>query len=185
MKSKLNNYQVWTIILALLFLMSYFLQDILNNIMWIFPSLILAIAFILAIIIAIIKKVKHAITIFICTVLIITTSEIVKSEIFKSPKVLQAILHDDLSAIHLTLRKNKTFEISSTTIFSEEKYKGDYKISGNKIIFSDRPYQNNFIPDTVTIWKDKIILSLDKAGQPNIDFANYFDIEENHLEKIE
>jgi hypothetical protein len=83
--------------------------------------------------------------------------------------------------INLTLRKNNTFEVSIATIFSEHNFKGKYKLINDKIIFLDKPYDNNFIPDTVSISNDKIILKFDKDNNPVTDFATYFNITKNIL----
>ena len=66
-------------------------------------------------------------------------------------------------------------------MFSEQNFKGNYNLVYNKIIFLDKPYDNNFIPDTVTIYNDKIILGFDKESKPITDFATYFDITQNEL----
>ena len=90
-------------------------------------------------------------------------------------------MHDDLSVINLTLRRNNTFEVSVATIFSSQNFNGKYKLIDDKIIFLDKPYDNEFIPDTLTIDKDKIILKFDKDMKPVTDFATYFDINLNKL----
>ena len=100
---------------------------------------------------------------------------------FKSKKILEATLMDDLSAIHLTLRADKKFEMVSSNMFSEKVYKGNYQIVDNKIIFKDKRYDNDFIPDTVTIIGDKIIIRFDESGKPITDFATYFDIKRNEI----
>ena len=90
---------------------------------------------------------------------------------------------DDLSAIHLTLRADKKFEMVSSNMFNEDVYKGNYHIIDNKIIFEDKRYSNDFIPDTLTIIDDKIILRFDLNGKPVTDFATYFDIKKNKIKK--
>ncbi|HTG66334.1 MAG TPA: hypothetical protein VL859_08170 [Flavobacterium sp.] len=110
-------------------------------------------------------------------------SELVDSEIFKSKKILEAILIDDQSAIRLTLRADKKFEMVSSNLFSEKIYKGNYQLIDDKIIFKDKRYDNNFIPDTVSIIGDKIIIRFDKSGNPITDFATYFDIKRNEIKK--
>lgn len=146
--------------------------------MWLFGLLL-----IFLFTIAILKRDKSVIPILIFIILTILVTEIFKSEIFKSQKVLVAVLNDDLCKTYLTLRKNNTFEIDAVTIFSDQKFKGKYKLINDKIIFLDKPYDNDFIPDTMTILKDKIILRFKNNGEPVIDFATYFDIEQNNLRK--
>lgn len=91
---------------------------------------------------------------------------------------------DDLSAIHLTLRANNTFEMVSSNMFYDDVYKGEYHILDNKIIFKDERYPNDFIPDTVTIIEDKIIIRFDEKGNPVKDFATYFDIKKNLINNL-
>lgn len=181
-----SKYQKWTVVIGLLFLILYFFQDVLYEKMWLFPSILMWLFELLLIIlftIAIIKRDKRVIQILIFVGLIILVTKILKSEIFKSQKVLVAVLNDALSKTYLTLRKNNTFEIDAVTIFSDQKFKGKYKLINDKIIFLDKPYDNDFIPDTMTILKDKLILRFKNNGEPVIDFATYFDIKQNNLRK--
>ena len=97
-------------------------------------------------------------------------------EWFKSPKILVAELEDDLSRLTLVLRQNNVFELSSQDLFSTQVYSGRYVRNDNKIIFLSRPYDNDFIPDTVNIINDKIILRI-RNGVPDTSFASYFQIQ--------
>ena len=143
-----------------------------------------AITFIIIFIIGLIKKDKRVIPIFFGILVVVAITEILKSETFKSKKILEASLNDDLSVINLTLRKNSTFEINSSTIFSNQRFSGKYKLLNDKIIFLDKHYDNNFIPDTLTIVKDKIILKFDKDNKPITEFAMYFKVMKNKLQNI-
>jgi hypothetical protein len=145
---------------------------------------LLGVVFIVIFVVGLVKKDRKVIPILIAVVVVISATEILKSETFKSPKVLQATLHDDRSVINLTLRKNSTFEVSVATIFSSQNFDGKYKILNDKIIFLDKPYDNDFIPDTLTIRNDKIILRFDKNNKPITDFATYFDITQNQLKNV-
>jgi hypothetical protein len=147
--------------------------------------ILLGVVFIVIFVVGLFKKDKKVIPILLVVVIVICATEILKSEIFKSPKVLQATLHDDRSAINLTLRKNSTFEVSVATMFSSRDFNGKYKIINDKIIFLDKPYDNDFIPDTLTIRNDKIILRFDKNNNPITDFATYFDITQNQLKTVD
>ncbi len=181
-----SKYQKWLTVLGILFLILYLLKDILYEKIWVLSFLLMvlfAIGFVILLISGIIKKEKSIIPIPMVIILIVSITEILKSEIFKSEKVLVAVLIDDRSEINMTLRKNNNFVIESVAIFSKEMFKGKYKISNNKIIFLDKPYDNNLIPDTVTIIKDKIILEFNRKGEPVTDFATYFEIKQNHLLK--
>ena len=176
--------QKWTLALTLLFLITYLFQDSLYNKLWLFPYCLMLLSGLILIIIFIrnvVKKDWSFIPLLGLTILIVTLAEIQKSEIFKSVKILEATLKDDLSLTYLTLRKNNTFEVNPVTMFSDEKFKGKYKLLCNKIIFLDKPYINDFIPDTVTIINDKIILRFKNNGEPNMEFANFFSIKTNRL----
>jgi len=93
----------------------------------------------------------------------------------------RATISDDRSSIEVILRKNEKFEIVSSYMLGENKFEGNYKLIDNKIIFLDKHYDNDFIPDTVYIVKDKLILKFDKNGKPTTDFAQYFQIQTNML----
>jgi len=105
------------------------------------------------------------------------------TELFKSEPVLKATLIDDLSGIDLILREDHTFDLQSNSfIGTYEKFSGDYLLDSNKIIFLDRPYDNNFIPDTIYIYDDKIVLN-HVLAKPDTSFANYFNIRLNKTEE--
>jgi len=102
--------------------------------------------------------------------------------IFERNKVLEAKLTDDLSAIRITLWADNKFEVESSSSITGETFKGSYCVYGNKIIFLDKHSSNDFIPDTVTIIGDKIIIEFDKEGKPITEFATYFDITCNEIQ---
>ncbi len=111
---------------------------------------------------------------------IVGVNEIIKSELFKSEKVLEASLIDDFASIQLILLENKKFEIRSKYYFGpDEIFRGEYEIQDSKIIFQDPPYDNDFIPDTVFISDDKIYLRLNKNGRRESEFGNYFQVTKN------
>lgn len=179
-----NKYNIWALISGTLLLIIYFLTDYLFEIFWIFyliPLLLAGLIFLAFFIITIIKKNRIGISIGIVILGIIFSSEIASSELFKSEKILEATLMDDLSAIHLTLRENNRFEVIASNLFAELTFEGTYQLQENKIIFNDPPYDNDFIPDTVTIIEDKIILSFYDDGKPKTQFATYFDIKKNRI----
>ena len=175
-----------TVFSGVLFIVTYFLTDYLYDKLWIFylfPMFIIGSTFIAFFILTIAKKQKKGIiagTIIICILLI---SILLNSELFESRKVLEAKLTDDLSSINLTLRENNKFEVVASTVFTEETFVGNYQIIGNKIIFKDKRYSNDFIPDTVRIIGNSIIVRFDKNGKPVTDFATYFEITKNELKK--
>ena len=180
-----TKYQRLTFLSGILFLIIYFSQDFLYEKVWVFYLLLLLVsglAFTVVFLIGLRKKRdKGVIPILLVLLFIVAITETLKSEIFKSKKVFTAVLKDDRSYILLTLRKNKSYEINTVTMFSEEKFKGKYKVANDKIIFLGKPYSSNFIPDTVTVLNDKIILRFNNNGEPVLDYAAYFDIQQNHL----
>jgi len=109
-----------------------------------------------------------------------------QSELFKSRKILDATLHDDLSNINLVLRKNGKFETISNGIFGyTEKISGRYKNQNDTIIFLNKPYSNNFIPDTVIIDRIDNAIYFNKNSEGEFirekDFLNYFEINLNEI----
>jgi hypothetical protein len=186
MKSK---YIVLRIISTVLFLAFCFLSDYLYEMECIF-SKIIPLGFLgLILFVVFLSTIAHkkrrvillGITIF-ATVLLIETFS---SELFKSKKVLRAVLMDDMFGVNLTLREDSTFQMIFTVIFSNTTYKGKYKMLGNKIVFLDKPSQNGFIPDTVLILGDKIIMSYNENGKADTGYGNYFRIFENNLAYVD
>jgi hypothetical protein len=180
MSLKQQKYYIMILVVGILLLSTYFLRDFLWDTIWVFfviPLGIFAMCFLALFILVITAKNRRGIITGIAVIGIIGFSELITSEIFKSKKILEATLMDDLSAMHLTLRANNEFEMVSSTVFSEQVYKGNYIMLNNKIIFKDKRDDNNLIPDTLTIIGNKIILHFDKNGKPVTDFARYFDID--------
>ena len=183
MKDKNKNINISLLVISgILFLISLYLSDYLFDVLWIFylfPYLIFGGSFISLLAIAIAKKYRQSsiIGISLLTIMIIALS--LNSELFKSEKILEATLIDDLSAIRLTLRENMQFEVNASNVFTEDTYTGKYELIGNKIIFLDERYSNDFIPDPVQIVEDKIILKFDIKGNPVTDFATFFQINKN------
>lgn len=72
------------------------------------------------------------------------------SELFKSDKILTATLHDDLFNYTLILRNNGECENNISGIFGyHQVYKGEYTFRQDTIVFLRKPYDNDFIPDTL------------------------------------
>jgi hypothetical protein len=183
MKLKIH---LFTLLAGTLFLLSYFLSDFLWEKIWIFyliPLVFLGFSFLGCFVMAILNKNRTGIFIGAIIIGTVLCSELINSEIFKSKKTLEATLIDDQSAINLTLRADKKFEMVSSNMFSEKVYKGNYQLIDDKIIFKNKRYDNDFIPDTVSIIGDKIIIRFDKNGKPITDFARYFDIKRNEIQK--
>lgn len=183
MKLKIH---LFTLLAGTLFFVSYFLSDFLWEKLWIFyliPSVFFGFSFLGFFVMAILNKNTTGILIGVVILGTFLCSELLDSEIFRSKKILEATLIDDQSAIRLTLRADKKFEMESSNLFSEKFYKGNYQLIDNKIIFKNKRDDNNFIPDTVSIIGNKIIIRFDKSGKPITDFARYFNIKRNEIKK--
>jgi hypothetical protein len=175
------------ITIGILLILSYIFRYYLFKEFWIFGMLpigLLGVFFAIVLGFSILKKKRESIIIGLLVILSIITIDSFSWEVFKSKKVLEAYLDDDLTGMHLILRENNEFEIRSYFMFGDEYFHGKYNIRENQIIFHDRPYINDFIPDTITIVDEKIILKFDQDGVPNTQFANYFEIRLNKLNEL-
>ncbi|MCJ8167101.1 hypothetical protein MKJ04_19825 [Pontibacter sp. E15-1] len=184
MKVKLKVFEIAVVISTLIFLISYTFQEQLFKQLWIIALVPLVISGLLTFLIfawAIVYHSRVGLTCGLIALSAIGLGELLKSELLKSKIVLQATLKDDLSYMHLTLRENQKFEMVSSHMFGDKEYIGKYKLIGDKLIFLDKVYDNSFIPDTVFIWNDKIILKHRENGEPEIGFASYFDIKKNTI----
>lgn len=124
----------------------------------------------------------HALSLFLILLFILYNSEFLKSK-----KVLDASLIDDLSRIDLALRENGKFETTISGMFGySEKIRGKYLIKKDSIIFLDKPYSNDFIPDTVIIDRNKSAIFFKKKRNGEFSkeksFVNYFEINLDELE---
>ena len=149
MTNKMRNYQLPTLIVGIFFLVTYFLKDFLWDKIWLFsviPLVLLGMGFLVLFVLTITAKNRNGILIGVLIIGTIFLSELITSEIFKSKKILEATLMDDLSAIHLTLRADNKFEVVSSNMFNDVVYKGNYEVINNLIIFKDKRYNNDFIP---------------------------------------
>lgn len=124
----------------------------------------------------------HALSLFVILLFCIYNSEFLKSK-----KVLDASLIDDLSRIDLIFRENGKFETNISGMFCySESIKGRYFIRKDSIFFLDKPYSNDFIPDTVIIDNDKSAIFFRKNNDGEFSreksFVNYFEINYKELE---
>lgn len=104
-----------------------------------------------------------------------------ESELLKSRAIVDATLIDDMSSINIKLRVNGRFQTTSTGMFFyQERRTGNYIFRGDTIVFLDRPYSNNFIPNRILVSKkdSTIYISKDKDGNFSREktFANFFRI---------
>jgi hypothetical protein len=110
--------------------------------------------------------------------LVIAMLNIYHSELFKSEKIMSAVLNDDLYSYRLIFRKNGVVENQVNGMLGYSKtYFGEYKIEEKLIIFSKKPYENNFIPDTLLIDKEENAIFLSKKTDNKKEWLNHFKIE--------
>jgi hypothetical protein len=184
MTNHTNKYRTWAIAWGAAFLIFYLFLDSFFDKIWVLSFILLLLFGLVFIIVAVkglMKKVRFMPIVIAGVILTIAAVEIAKSETFKSPIILKAALKDDLSVIYLVLRKDKTFEVNVASMFNNEKFKGAYQLNDNKLIFLNKHYSNDFIPDTMTIAQDKIYFQFDNTGKPLSNFAAYFTITHNQL----
>ncbi len=104
------------------------------------------------------------------------------SDLFKSEKIMTAVLKDDLYHYRLIFRGNGNVENQANGVFGfSQTYYGKYKIENDLIIFNPKPYDNEFIPDTLLLDKKQgvIFMNKDKNGDFNREkeWLNHFKIE--------
>lgn len=133
-----------------------------------------------------IKALKYDLLYLSLSLLLLIGLQIKDAELFKSDKVFEAILIDDLSDIELILRKNKSFETITNTIFGSNLIKGKYETRGDTILFIDKPYNNDFIPLKILIDKEQQRVWIKKLENGEFDrteyFAGYFEIRYESIE---
>jgi hypothetical protein len=132
------------------------------------------------------KESKIGLIIHGLVILLIGIAVLIQSELFKSEIVLKAKLIDDLNRIALILSENKEFEMTSTGMyFYQETKTGKYKLENYTLIFSNPPYDNDFIPLKVLSLPDKNRIYFKRKQSGEIDatdvFAQFFEIEFNKL----
>lgn len=177
---RLYRIEIAFIIVGLISLICYFIDSFLTTAI----LLLFGTAFLILFVPIFINQRKIGVYFGLAILTIIGIDQLVKSEILKGKILLSAKLKDDRSFLRIVLREGGKFEVFSSYMFGEDIYKGNYKLLGNKIIFLDKHYDNDFLPDTVFIIEDKIILKFDKNGQANTDFASFFQIESSELNSV-
>lgn len=114
--------------------------------------------------------------------LTIILTNIIQSDLLKSKRILTATLKDDLFYYTLVFRENGSCENQVSGIFGFQKvYHGKYKFQGDTIIFSIKPYDNDFIPDTLLIDRNEKAIFINKDKQWNFnttkEWLNHFEIQ--------
>lgn len=128
-----------------------------------------------------IRKNKLHVAILSLPVILFLASCVYDAEFHKSPRVLTAELKDDLFYYTLIFREDGSCEHDISGFLAyEEVIKGKYYFKGDTIIFTKKPYDNDFIPDTILIDRveNRLFLQRDSLGNFNKE-RNYFDIIES------
>ena len=107
---------------------------------------------------------------------------IINSDLFKSKRIVTATLKDDLYHYTLILRENGKCENNAFGMFGyTEKFNGEYYLKNDTIIFTTKPYDNDFLPDTVLLdtVQGAIFINKDKNGDfvTKKSWLNHFEIE--------
>jgi hypothetical protein len=107
---------------------------------------------------------------------------VVNSDLFKSKRIVTATLKDNLYHYTLILRENGKCENNAFGMFGyTEKFKGEYYLKNDTIIFTIIPYDNDFLPDTVLLDTNQgaIFINKDKNGSfvTKKSWLNHFEIE--------
>jgi len=106
---------------------------------------------------------------------------VAESDLLKSKRVMTAILKDDLFHYKLVFRKNGRVENHVYGMFGyTTAYNGRYELKDSLIAFSKRPYDNDFIPDTVLLdnTQHAIFINRNKDGGFDLEkeWLNHFEI---------
>jgi len=118
-------------------------------------------------------------------IIFVSTTKLIESELFKSKIVLSGTLKDDLFYYTLIFREDGTCENNVNGFLGfEDKYEGKYKMVGDSIIFIVKPYDNNFIPDTLLLdmKQNAIFLNKNKDGEFSTEkeWLNHFELKKNY-----
>jgi hypothetical protein len=183
MKSNFMSKYVSAIIWGFLLVIAIYFDNYIWNRLWFFQYIVY---FILGFgcLSTLLNSVKNrnwiSLIIIIASGLLSSLFYLLETELVIIEPILKAKLTDDLSGIDLILREDQTFELKSYSfIGTHENFSGDYLLDSNKIIFLDRPYDSDFIPDTIYIYENKIVLN-HVLSKPDTSFASYFDIRLNN-----
>ncbi|MCL2328883.1 MAG: hypothetical protein FWC39_10295 [Bacteroidetes bacterium] len=151
----------------------------------IIPVIILFVVSFVETITSVIKRGIHAnrikLTAHSMIIVAIIILNVYNSELFKSKQILKAALKDDLFYYTLIFRENGNVENRIDGVFGyTEIIKGTYFFKGDTIIFSKKPYKNDFLPDTLLIDRNQgvIFITQNKNGQfsTEVEWLNHFKI---------
>jgi hypothetical protein len=111
----------------------------------------------------------------------IVANMIINSDLVKGKTILSATLRDDTFHYNLNLREDNECELVAMGLFGyKETYQGKYQIKKDTIIFSKKPYENDFIPNRLLIDKEQeaIFINSDENGNFETEkiWLNHFEI---------
>jgi len=115
-------------------------------------------------------------------VITVIALNLIQSDLFKSKRILTARLKDDQALYTLILRENGNCENEVDGMFGfHEVYHGKYQFYGDTIVFEKKPYDNDFIPDTLLMDRKAKALFLEKDTTGNFyktkEWLNHFEIQ--------
>ncbi len=100
-----------------------------------------------------------------------------ESDLFKSKRVLTGILKDDLSHQTLIFRENGSCENDIVGFLGfKESFYGKYFMKGDTIIFTKKPYNNDFLPDTIFLNRNEKAIFLYKNTYKK-EWLNHFELQ--------
>ena len=114
-------------------------------------------------------------------IIVVLAQFIQSSELFKSKRVISAELKGDLYTYELVFRENGSVENNIAGIFGySETLKGSYSLEDSLIIFGQKPYDNNFLPDTLYLDREQSAIFLTKNQEGVFErekgWLNHFNI---------
>lgn len=114
-------------------------------------------------------------------VLFIFSNYLLESDLLKSKRIFTGTMKDDLAHYTLIFREDGTCENHLIGFLGfEQKFNGKYSLKGDTIIFLKKPYDNDFLPDTLLLdLKQKAIFThKNKLGNFNTkkEWLNHFEL---------
>lgn len=138
-----------------------------------FVYIVLFLGFIVTLIYSIRLKMKRIIFLNIMLIVFLIIGPTIPRITFFQPKtVLEASLQQERSGWCIVLFENNKFLVRSSNLGGFEDFEGYYSILNNKIIFHSKTCDNSFIPDTIRIWKNYLILD-NKSSIPDTTYSNF------------
>ena len=138
-----------------------------------FVYIVLFLGFIVTLIYSIRLKMKRIIFLNIMLIVFLIIGPAIPRITFFQPKtVLEASLQQERSGWCIVLFENNKFLVRSSNLGGFEDFEGYYSILNNKIIFHSKTCDNLFIPDTIRIWKNYLILD-NKSSIPDTTYSRF------------